>query len=254
MVKVVSHSTQHHLKIVFSHHFWILQKPSTFYIRTYVWNQYDKKVMSFSLILRFGVFGIQKVPYNNSTKNDFQTTCESSNLFNQPGGVQKCNKRGGNSDWLKRCSFCKKSLTNLSGVFQSTPYYFMYLDCPLKLILAQTTFIKTENRKQLNIDDDTVGFSRNRDSVPVVHKILLHVEMYQRWLQCIVIYIEVQYIAHKHNSTMVSDDSPKPTDHNMIDLSAIMVQTSSDYACAQDGYFEPPHPTIIDGDMWLANG
>ena len=56
--------------------------------------------------------------------------------------------------------------------------------------------------------------------------------MYQRWLQCIVIYIEVQYIAHKHNSTMVSDDSPKPTDHNMIDLSAIMVQTSSDYACA----------------------
>ena len=50
---------------------------------------------------------------------------------------------------------------------------------------------------------------------------------------------------------MVSDDSPRPTDRNMIDLSAIMAQTSSYHACAQDEYFKCPHPTIIDGDMRL---
>jgi len=30
--------------------------------------------------------------------------------------------------------------------------------------------------------------------------------------------------------------------------------TSSDHARAQDGYFKRPHPTIIDGDMWLDSG
>jgi hypothetical protein len=53
---------------------------------------------------------------------------------------------------------------------------------------------------------------------------------------------------------MVSDDSPRPNDCNMIDLSAIMAQRSSDHACAKDGYFKRHHPTIIDGDMWSDSG
>ena len=53
---------------------------------------------------------------------------------------------------------------------------------------------------------------------------------------------------------MVSDDSPRPTDRNIIELSAIMAQTSSDHACAEDGYFKRPHLTIIDGDMWSDSG
>ena len=53
---------------------------------------------------------------------------------------------------------------------------------------------------------------------------------------------------------MVSDDSPRPTDRNIIYLSAIMVQTSYAHACPQDGYFKRPHPTIIDGDMWSDSG
>jgi hypothetical protein len=57
-------------------------------------------------------------------------------------------------------------------------------------------------------------------------------------------YVEVR---PKHNSTMVSDASPGTTDPKMNELFVHTAQMSSDHACAQDGYFERPHPTITVG-------
>jgi len=43
----------------------------------------------------------------------------------------------------------------------------------------------------------------------------------------------------------------RPQDERIIVHTA---HTSSDHARAQDEYFKRPHPTIIDGDMWLDSG
>ncbi len=64
-------------------------------------------------------------------------------------------------------------------------------------------------------------------------------------------YVEVQL---KHNSTMVSDASPGTADSKMNESFVHTAQTSSDRACAQDGYFKHPHPTIIDGDKRSDSG
>jgi hypothetical protein len=58
-------------------------------------------------------------------------------------------------------------------------------------------------------------------------------------------YVEVR---PKHNSTMVSDDSLGTADPKMNESFVHTAQMSSDRACAQDGYFKRPHPTIIDRD------
>jgi hypothetical protein len=64
-------------------------------------------------------------------------------------------------------------------------------------------------------------------------------------------YVEVQ---PKHNSTMVSYASPGTADCKMNESFVHTAQMSSDRACAQDGYFERPHPTIIDGDKGSDSG
>jgi hypothetical protein len=53
---------------------------------------------------------------------------------------------------------------------------------------------------------------------------------------------------------MVSDASPGTTDAKMNESLVHTAQMSSDHACAQDGYFERPHPTIIDGDKGSDSG
>ena len=66
-------------------------------------------------------------------------------------------------------------------------------------------------------------------------------------------YVEVR---PKHNWTMVSDASPG-TDNPKIKMNESFVHTaqmSSNRACAQDGYFERPHPTIIDDDKRSDSG
>jgi hypothetical protein len=64
-------------------------------------------------------------------------------------------------------------------------------------------------------------------------------------------YVEV---GPKHNSTMVSDASPGTADPKMNKSFVHTRQMSYNRACAQDGYFERPHPTIIDGDKGLDSG
>ena len=66
-------------------------------------------------------------------------------------------------------------------------------------------------------------------------------------------YVEVR---PKHNSTMVSDASPGTADPKtkMNESFVHTAQISSDRACAQDGYFKRPHPTIIDGDKRSDSG
>jgi hypothetical protein len=64
-------------------------------------------------------------------------------------------------------------------------------------------------------------------------------------------YVEVR---PKYNSTMVSDASPGTADPKMNESFLHIAQMSSDRACAQDGYFKRPHPTIIDGDMRSDSG
>jgi len=64
-------------------------------------------------------------------------------------------------------------------------------------------------------------------------------------------YVEVR---SKHNSTMESDASPGTADPKMNESFVHTRQMSSDCACAQDGYFKLPHPTIIDGDKRSDSG
>jgi hypothetical protein len=58
-------------------------------------------------------------------------------------------------------------------------------------------------------------------------------------------YVEVR---PKDNATMVYDASPGTADPKMNESFIHTAQMSSDRACAQDGYFKRPHPTIINGD------
>jgi len=53
---------------------------------------------------------------------------------------------------------------------------------------------------------------------------------------------------------MVSDASPGATDPKMNESFVHMARASFYRAFTQDGYFKRPHPTIIDGDMWLDSG
>ncbi len=53
---------------------------------------------------------------------------------------------------------------------------------------------------------------------------------------------------------MVSDASPGTADPKMNESFVHTTQMSSDHACTQDGYFEHPHPTIIDGDKRSDSG
>ncbi len=53
---------------------------------------------------------------------------------------------------------------------------------------------------------------------------------------------------------MVSDASPGTADPKMNESFVHTAQMSSNRACAQDGYFERPHPTIIDGDKGSDSG
>ncbi len=64
-------------------------------------------------------------------------------------------------------------------------------------------------------------------------------------------YVEVR---PKHNSTMVSDASPSTANPKMNELFVHTVQMFSDRACAQDGHFKHPYPTIIDGDKRSDSG
>ncbi len=50
---------------------------------------------------------------------------------------------------------------------------------------------------------------------------------------------------------MVSDASPGTANPKMNKSFVHTAHMSSDHACAQDGYFERPHPAIIDGDKRL---
>jgi hypothetical protein len=63
----------------------------------------------------------------------------------------------------------------------------------------------------------------------------------------------------KHNSTMVSDDSPGTATPKMNVSFIHMAHVSSDHACPQNGFLKRPHPTIINGDMrwdggWVLGG
>ncbi len=53
---------------------------------------------------------------------------------------------------------------------------------------------------------------------------------------------------------MVSDASPGTIDPKMNESFVHTAHMSSDRACAQDGYFECPHLTIIDGDKRVDSG
>ena len=53
---------------------------------------------------------------------------------------------------------------------------------------------------------------------------------------------------------MVSDASPGAADPKMYESFIDTAQRSSNRACAQDGNFKCPHPTIIDGDIWSDSG
>ena len=53
---------------------------------------------------------------------------------------------------------------------------------------------------------------------------------------------------------MASAASPSATNPKMNESLVHLAQTSFAHACAQDGYFKRPHPTIIDGDMWSDSG
>jgi hypothetical protein len=58
---------------------------------------------------------------------------------------------------------------------------------------------------------------------------------------------------------MVSDALPGTAAPKMNESFVHMAHVSSDHACAQDGYLNCPHPTIIDGDMrrdsgWVLGG
>ncbi len=63
----------------------------------------------------------------------------------------------------------------------------------------------------------------------------------------------------KHNSTMVSNASPGTAAPEMNESFVHMACVCSDCPCAQDGYLNRPHQTIIDGDMrwdsgWVLGG
>ena len=53
---------------------------------------------------------------------------------------------------------------------------------------------------------------------------------------------------------MVSDAPPRDADPKMNESFVHTAQRSFDHACAQDGNFKCPHPTIIDGDIWSDSG
>jgi hypothetical protein len=53
---------------------------------------------------------------------------------------------------------------------------------------------------------------------------------------------------------MVSDASPGTAAPKMNKSFVHLAHVSSDRACAQDGYFKRPHPTIIYGDMRWDSG
>ena len=53
---------------------------------------------------------------------------------------------------------------------------------------------------------------------------------------------------------MVSDASPDTANPKMNKSYVHTAHTSSNRACAQDGYFKRPHLTIIDGDIWFDSG
>jgi hypothetical protein len=53
---------------------------------------------------------------------------------------------------------------------------------------------------------------------------------------------------------MVSDDLHGTADPKMNDSFVYMEHASSYCAFAQDGCLKRPHPTIIDGDIWLDSG
>jgi hypothetical protein len=53
---------------------------------------------------------------------------------------------------------------------------------------------------------------------------------------------------------MVSNASPGTANPKMNKSFVHTAQMSSNHACAQDGYFERPHPTIIDGDKGSDSG
>jgi hypothetical protein len=53
---------------------------------------------------------------------------------------------------------------------------------------------------------------------------------------------------------MIYDASPGTTDPKMNEPFVHTAQMSSDRACVQGGYFERPHPTIIDGDKRSDSG
>jgi hypothetical protein len=59
---------------------------------------------------------------------------------------------------------------------------------------------------------------------------------------------------YKHNSTMVSDDSPGTAAPKMNESFVHMAHVSFNRACAPDGYLKRSHPTIIDGDMRWDSG
>jgi hypothetical protein len=64
-------------------------------------------------------------------------------------------------------------------------------------------------------------------------------------------YVEVR---PKHNSTMLSNASPGRADPKTNESFVHTARMTSGRACAQDGYFKRPHPTIIDDDKRSDSG
>jgi hypothetical protein len=83
--------------------------------------------------------------------------------------------------------------------------------------------------------------------------------MYQIYLQYIANLRKSKIDGHKHNLTMILDASPGTVTPKTNEYFVPIAHMSSNRACAQDGYLERPHPTIIDRDMrwdggWIFGG
>ncbi len=60
----------------------------------------------------------------------------------------------------------------------------------------------------------------------------------------------VRLRAQKHKPTMASTASPRAANLKMVESPDSIAHASSSYACAEDGYFKPPHTARIDGNIW----
>jgi hypothetical protein len=99
----------------------------------------------------------------------------------------------------------------------------------------------------------TVGFSKNRDIVALIHKNPSYVDCTR--YSCNITDLHKSTIdGQKLKPTMASAASPKAANNKILESPPSLAHVSSSYACAQDEYFKRPHMTSIDGDEWLDSG